>query len=266
MLSLANMESNMNPKKSTISAIILTKNEQEQIASCIESVAWADEIIVVDNKSTDDTVRIAKRMGSRIVSSSSDDFSVLRMAGAHAAAGTWLLYLDADERVTPALEKEIRSIVTTYEDGDPVGYFVRRQNYYLGQEWPVSDKMHRLLYRTALSGWHGALHETALLNGSVGQTREALIHLTHRTLSQMLEKTNVWSDTEARLRFAAGHPPIVPWRLVRVAFTGFWQTYAGHQGWRAGTVGIIESMYQGFSMFVTYAKLWELQQKKKRSV
>jgi glycosyltransferase involved in cell wall biosynthesis len=256
----------MSPKKSTISAIILTKNEQEQIAACIDSIAWADEIIVVDNGSTDDTLRIVKEKGARIISSSKNDFSSLRMLGAKTAVGTWLLYLDADERVTPALQKEIRSIVATYASGDPVGYFVRRQNYYLGKEWPVPDKMHRFMYRTALSGWQGVLHETAVLNGPVGVTREALIHHAHRTLSQMLEKTNVWSEAEARLRLSAHHPPVVAWRLLRVAFTGFWQTYVGQQGWRAGTIGIIESMYQGFSMFVTYAKLWELQQKKKSTV
>jgi glycosyltransferase involved in cell wall biosynthesis len=175
----------MSQKKSTISAIILTKNEQEQIAACIDSIAWVDEIIVVDNGSTDDTLRIVKEKGARVISSSKNDFSALRMMGAKAASGTWLLYIDADERVTPALQKEIQRIMDEYRDGEPVGYFVRRQNYYLGKKWPASDQMHRLIYRTALQGWRGALHETALLSGTVRVTQEALIHNAHRTLFQI---------------------------------------------------------------------------------
>jgi hypothetical protein len=78
----------------------------------------------------------------------------------------------------------------------------------------------------------------------------------------MVTKTNEWSLEEAKLRFDAGHPPVVGWRLIRVMITGFWRSFISQGGWKAGTVGWIESIYQGFSMFITYAKLWELQQKK----
>jgi len=77
----------------------------------------------------------------------------------------------------------------------------------------------------------------------------------------MVAKTNEWSVVEARLRLDAHHPPVVWWRLVRVMITGFWESFVRNGGWRAGTVGFIESIYQGYSMFITYAKLWEMQVK-----
>lgn len=122
--------------------------------------------------------------------------------------------------------------------------------------------MHRFFKKEALAGWHGQLHETARVKGKVETITEPLVHMTHRTIEEMVVKTNEWSETEARLRLDARHPPVVPWRLMRVWLTGFWDTYS-HGGWKAGTVGMIESIYQGFSMFITYAKLWELQQKKR---
>jgi hypothetical protein len=78
----------------------------------------------------------------------------------------------------------------------------------------------------------------------------------------MVQKTNSWSDIEARLRLEANHPPVSWWRIIRVMITGFVNSYFSQQGWRAGTVGFIESIYQAYSIFITYAKLWELQQKK----
>ena len=181
--------------------------------------------------------------------------------GLTAAKGDWVLYLDADERITPALHKKLEHIMETFGPESPRGYYIIRQNYYLGTLWPTRDKMHRFFRRDALLGWQGKLHETASVNGKVETISEPLIHNTHRALEEMLTKTNEWSKTEAKLRFQAHHPPVVAWRLVRVFITGFWQSYIRERGWRAGTVGMIESIYQGFSLFVTYAKLWELQQK-----
>ncbi len=242
-----------------LSAIIIAKNEEERIAKCLNSVAFADERIVVDNGSTDKTADIARAEGAKLFTAAEKDFSGLRDLGLKEATGTWILYIDADEEVDEKLQKEIRD---TIESTDQNIYFVRRDTYFLGYHWPHKDKVERLFLRSALRGWQGTLHETPLYVGSIGMLMNPLIHSTHRTLEEMVIKTNEWSAVEAKLRLDAHHPPVVWWRLLRVMITGFNRSFFAQGGWRAGTVGWIESIYQAFSMFVTYAKLWEMQQKK----
>jgi len=180
--------------------------------------------------------------------------------GLPAAAGKWVLYIDADEEVGEKLRKEIRQVIRMSE---PTAYFIRRDTYYLGYHWPYQDKVERLFLKSALKGWHGRLHETPVFAGNTGTLTHPLIHRTHRTLEEMLDKTNDWSEIEAELRLETDHPPVVWWRFLRVMFSGFMRSFIDQRGWRAGTVGWIESIYQAFSMFVTYAKLWEMQQTKK---
>lgn len=247
----------MNPKNK-ISVIIIAKNEGARIAGCIKHSAWADEVIVVDNGSTDDTVSLAKKADARVFEKSGTDFSALRGYGAKQAIGTWLLYVDADERITESLQKEIEGKI----NGLPTAYFISRRNFYLGHEWPARDKMIRLIKRDALISWQGKLHEHPETKGTIGELQEPLIHDTHRTLSEMVEKTNEWSEIEADLRFDARHPVMSWWRFLRVMNTAFFDSFVTQKGWKAGTTGWVESMYQAFSMFITYAKLWERQQKK----
>ncbi len=244
----------------TITAIIIAKNEAELIPLCLSGLSWVDEIIVIDNISSDETVSLAKKAGAKVFTVSSNDFSVLRTAGLHHARGTWVLYIDADERVTPALKQEILGIIAAGEKAHITGYYVQRNNIYLGHPWPTRDKMQRLFLKNAFKGWHGKLHESAEIEGSYGTLTEPLLHYTHRSLEQMAAKTNEWSEVEADLRLQAHHPPVVWWRLIRVFVTGFFATFVAQKGWKAGTVGWIESIYQGFSYVVTYAKLWEKQQ------
>ncbi len=250
----------MSPKTINLSAIIIAKNEGRRIGATLKSLAFADEVLVVDSGSTDDTLAIAKNYHAIIVSENSENFASLRNAAATVARGTWLLYVDADETVTPDLATAIRTVITGSEIA---GYELKRVNYYLGTRWPGNEWMLRLMQKKALRKWEGRIHETAILDGVIRRLAVgSLQHDTHRSLSEMVDKTNVWSESEADLRIRATHPPVVPWRIIRVMMTGFWDSYIRKGGWRAGTVGIIESMYQAFSMFITYAKLWERQQKK----
>lgn len=259
MRSLDARGNNMNQNKTTISAVVIAKNEEQRIEKCLESLTWADELLVIDNDSTDKTAQIAKQSGATVISTKTHDFAVLRNIGKDRAKGDWILYVDADEIVSDALRNEILEHIKRTA---PVAFYIHRKNYYYGHLWPYRDKMQRLFLKSALRSWHGAVHETATVNGPVGTLTSPLDHDTHRTLEEMLVKTNEWSETEAKLRLDANHPPVVWWRLLRVMITGFFDSYIGQGGWRAGTVGLIESMYQSYSMFVTYAKLWELQNRK----
>lgn len=242
-----------------LSVIIIAKNEEKMIGDCLKSVEeLADEILVIDNGSTDKTLEIAQKYGVRIFKINGEDFSRLRNEGLKEARGEWILYLDADERVSAALAAEISKFqVPNSKFG---GFYLKRKNFYLGNHlWPKIEKLERLFKKEKLKGWYGQLHESPRFEGELGELDDFLLHYTHRDLSSMLKKTVEWSTLEARARFTAGHPPMALWRFPRVMLSAFYDSYIRDGGWKVGVVGLIESFYQGFSAFITYAKLWELQ-------
>lgn len=245
-------------KSIILSAVIIAKNAEEMISDCIDSLSFCDEVIVVDGGSTDITVAIAKKKGAAVVNGDRDDFAKQRNIGKEKAKGEWVLYVDTDERVSKELAENIQKAIHLNEFS---AYRLQRKNYYLGKNpWPKIELLERLFKKSALIKWYGALHETAEITGEVGTLNGYLLHYTHRNLSSMLDKTIQWSKVEAELRYKTHHPKIVAWRLVRVMMTGFWDSYIMQGGWKAGTMGLIESMYQAYSMFVTYSTLWEMQE------
>ena len=254
----------MNPKKSALSAIIIAKNEEARIGKCIDALEFADESKLLDNSSSDKTSQVAKTHGAAVHSFHSANFAELRNEAAALCHNEWFLYVDADEVVSRELASAIQQTVNAWKPKDAAGFEIHRKNYYLGVSWPSGEWMLRLFRRDSFKQWRGSLHETPVIEGAIGRIQGDLVHDTHRTMSEMVSKTNEWSETEALLRLEAHHPPITWWRIIRVTLTGFWNSFVVHGGWRVGTVGWIESMYQGFSMFVTYAKLWEFQRKKNR--
>jgi len=243
---------------SKISGVIIAKNEEKMIGEALESLSFCDEIIVINNNSTDNTNSIAEKKNAKVYDINSTDFSKLRDYGLEKSSGDWILYLDADERISEPLRDEIKKHILG-ESGYSA-YFLRRKNYYFGKnEWPKIEKIERLFKKQNLKGWKGQLHESPIIEGSIGELDGYIFHFTHRDLESMLDKTIEWSSVEALLRYNSGHPQITWWRFPRVMITAFLNSYIKQQGFRAGAVGIIESMYQSFSMFITYAKLWELQ-------
>lgn len=244
-----------------ISAVILAKNEEELIADCIESVKFCNEIIVIDNGSTDRTAEVAKHFGARVIPFKSDDFSILRNAGLRAAKGKWVLYIDADERVSENLKA---NIISSMEEKDLVPCFLfQRKNYYLGASeknaWPYIEKIERLFEKNKLKKWQGKLHESPVVEGGKKTLDGFLLHYTHRNLSLMLNKTLEWSKIEAELRYKSNHPTMTLWRFPRVMVAAFYNSFVTQRGYSVGTIGLIESLYQSYSMFLTYARLWELQ-------
>lgn len=242
-----------------ISGIIIAKNAQDIISDALSSLSFCDEIIVVDNNSTDETVKTAKSFGARVVKGIDGDFAKSRNIGLESAEGKWVLYIDSDERIDSVLQTSILKAVAT---DTYTHYSLKRKNFYLGKNpWPKIESFQRLFLRSKIKKWDGKLHETPIVEGKSGLLDGYLLHYTHRDLESMLDKTIAWSAIEAQLRFDTNHPRIVIWRLIRVMITGFWNSYITQGGWKAGTMGFIESMYQSYSMFVTYARLWEMQQK-----
>ncbi len=244
-----------------LSVVIIAKNAEGEIADAINSVDFADEIIVIDNGSTDRTVEIAKYCKAKVIDVKEKDFSQLRNVGLKEVKGEWILYIDTDERISPALAQAIKSEIRNPKSEI---YKIKRKNFYLGNhEWPYIEKIERLFRKDALKEWRGQLHESPVIVGEVGEIEDGfLLHYTHKDLTSMLDKTIEWSKIEAELRLKANHPKMTWWRFPRVMLTAFFDSYIKQGGWKVGTVGLIESIYQAFSIFITYARLWEMQNEK----
>lgn len=242
-----------------LSGIIVAKNEEKKIGDCLMSISFCDEIIVVDSGSSDDTIKLAQKHHAKIFKHESNDFSALRNFALQKASGEWVFYIDADERVTPALQESIQFQISNFKY--PITAFrIKRKNFYFGTyEWPYIEHLERLFRKDSLVEWYGKLHESPKVKGDIGQLQGFLLHYTHDDLASMINKTNKWSDVEAMMRLKTRHPKMTWWRFPRVMMSGFWNSYITQGGWKVGTAGLVESIFQAYSMFVTYAKLWELQ-------
>jgi len=246
-----------------ISAIVIVKNGQDLIGDCLDSLAFCDEIIVVDGGSQDKTAEIAEKKKAKVFKHEMQDFSESRNFGLEKTEGNWVLYVDVDERVTPELATSIKRKIVTDVNSGISAYRVLRKNYYLGENpWPYIEKLERLFKKDKLKGWQGKLHESPIVEGKVSELEGFLLHYTHRDLTSMVNKTLEWSKIEAELRFQSNHPKMTWWRFPRVMITAFLDSYIKQGGYKVGTMGLIESVYQSFSMFITYARLWEMQKKR----
>ena len=251
--------------KDTITAIVLTRNSEMHLDDCLKSIDWVDEIVIVDSQSKDKTLDIAKKYKTRIIEAKRVGFSDKRNLGAKVARCRWVLYVDADERVTPELRREIKSAVNqpSLVNSKFSAYAIPRRNIILGREmknggwWP--DYAKRLFLKSKLKKWKGELHEEPQFEGELGQIENPLVHLKHDNLSDMVDKTNEWSEIEARLMYEADHPRMNVVRFLTAMAREFGLRMVRYQAFRDGAEGIIYALYQVYSRFVSYAKLWELQ-------
>lgn len=250
-----------------ISVIIICKNEKDFIADCLESVKWADEIIVFDTGSTDGTIEIVQQYKGKLVryKSESVNFGEWHNQSLKEAGGDWVFYLDADERMTPLLKEEILKKIKNL---DVSAYAIPRRNFLLGKElhfggW-FPDYQIRLFQKSKLHRWVGDLHEHPEFQGSVEKLENPMIHFQPEKIEPALKKSIKWSGVEANLLFEANHPPIVWWRVIRMGITTLFDRLIKKQGFRDGTEGWIESIYQSFHTMIVYMKLWELQNTEKK--
>lgn len=247
-----------------LSVIIITKNEQDRIKTCLESVKWADEIVVYDNDSTDDTLKIAENYTDNIFNYKGEvDYQEMRNKAMEKTHGDWVLYIDADERVLDPLKNEIIEIRKL---SDKSAFAISRTNIIFGQKVNYGpykkDWMIRLFKKNKFKTWVGKVHEYATFDGDLGYTKNSLLHLTHRDVDHFVLKTLNWSNIYAKLLYDSKHPKMSKWRFFRILITETFGQGIKRQGFFAGTVGVIDSILQIFSQFLTYTKLWQMQQPK----
>lgn len=248
-----------------LSVIVIAKNEEARIKACLESVKWADEIIIVDNGSTDKTLAIAESYTNKIFKVDLQDFAEVRNLAMQKASGDWVLFVDADERVLKPLKDELEVMISL---ADFSAYALSRRNVIFGKEvkygpfWP--DWVIRLLKKSDFTAWVGKVHEYPTFKGKLGYSKNSLLHLTHRNIDQIVLKSLDWSKIDAKLRLEANHPKMSGWRFLRIFLTEIINQGILRKGFFNGSIGIMDSLLQAFSMYMTYVKLWELQQSKSR--
>ncbi|MBI5356993.1 glycosyltransferase family 2 protein [Candidatus Collierbacteria bacterium] len=248
-----------------LSAIVITKNAADKIEDCLESLKFADEVIVVDSGSTDATKDIAVKAGAKFFKVDNIGYSHSRNVGAQKAKGEWLLYVDADERVTENLQKEI--LPNLPKSPNFQSFKIYRKNIILGQWlrhggwWP--DPVHRLIKKSALREWQGELHEYPVVEGEAGTITEPIVHYSKNSISEMVKNSRQFAPIEAELKLKAGHPPVKIYHFILAMWGEFWTRGILKAGWLDGVVGIIEIFYQMFHQFMVYSILWQMQQTKR---
>jgi glycosyltransferase involved in cell wall biosynthesis len=244
-----------------ISAVILAKDEEKKITDCLKSVDWVDEIILVDDNSVDATCGLARKFNAVVFESKGGNFAEKRNFGTKKARGKWILHIDADERVTDGLREEILEAISSNGFSH---YAIPRSNFVFGKKmkhcglWP--DYVVRLFKKKDFVTWRGDLHETPVIKGKLGYMNNYFIHIKHDNLFDIVEKTNKWSLIEAKLMFNACHPPMNFLRFASSVFREFYLRMIKQLAFLDGVEGVIYGIYQVWSRFLSYAKLWEMQE------
>lgn len=243
-----------------LSALILAKNEEMLIEDCLKQLNFADEIIVLDQNSDDQTEKIAKKYASKVLKTNETNFDINRNTLKEEANGDWLLYVDCDERISVDLKNEISILMTKNEFS---AYYFSRKNYVLGKWlkhggwWP--DHVPKLFKNENLKGWQGTVHESPQVTGNFGYAKNPLEHITAKSISKMLSKTIKWAKIEADLRYRANQSRVTAPKVVKAVVVEFTGRYFIKFGVLDGTVGLIQSIFQALHQAVVLIYLWELQ-------
>ena len=243
----------------TIAAIIITKNEARHITDCITALQpWVEQVVVWDSYSDDDTVALAQAAGATVHQRAFDNFAAQRQAALDGVAAEWILFVDADERVTPALGQEVRQVIT---QGGVNGYWIPRRNFIVGDEirhggyYP--DYQLRLLRRSAARyDLTRAVHETVDVGGAAGWLQAPFIHYNYGDWAQFHRKQRVYARYEAQILRGRGIRPR-PHNFILQPLREWRRRYLTLQGWRDGWPGLrLALLLAWYYGFVPYWILW----------
>jgi glycosyltransferase involved in cell wall biosynthesis len=245
---------------SALSVTIITLNEAAHIGAAIDSASWADEVIVVDSGSTDETVAIARSKGVRVDVRAWTGYIDQKNFAATLASHDWIFSLDADERITPELAAEVRAVLAS----EPVhaGYRVPRVTYHFGRWIRTTDfypDFQTRLYDRRRARWRGKyVHESVQVDGPAGRLQHELLHYSYRDLRDHLDRINRYSTLAARQMLENGRRAGVIDLLLHPP-AAFLRNYILRKGILDGAAGLTLSMVNSYAVFLKFAKLWELQ-------
>jgi len=241
-----------------VSAILITRNEQHNLAACLEGLSWCAEIIVVDSGSTDGSVELARHLRARV--ESREDwvgFGPQKNRALDLARGDWVFSIDADERVTPALAEEIQSAVQRADAPD--AFSLPRLSSYCGQfmrhgGW-YPDRVVRVFRRGKARFSEDIVHESVQVQGAVGQLHHNLLHISYRSLDDVLEKMNRYSSAGAEKLAARGRRTSLATALGK-SLWAFIRTYLIRRGFLDGRLGFVLACGIAHETWYRYLKLW----------
>lgn len=242
-----------------LSVVVVTLNEEERIRECLESVAWADELIVVDAESRDKTATIARELTDHVFVRPWPGFAAQKNFGLEQAHGDWILSLDADEVVSPVLRKEITAIVAG--GGVHAGYAMPRRNVFWGR-WVrhgglYPDRQLRLFRRGRGRFVERNVHESVRVDGRVGRLAGHLEHRSYRDVADFLERADRYSTLGAEEWLAAGRPARPLLDLVGRPVGRFLGMYVVRAGFLDGWRGFLLAVLYGYYVLMRSVKVWE---------
>ena len=241
-----------------ITAIIPTLNEEIHIEAAIKSVDFADEIIVIDSYSTDNTVLLAEKHNVKIIKREFDDFSSQKNFAISKAKHAWIYVLDADERVTPEVRKEILDAVENPKDY--VGFYVGRSYYFAGKKIKYSgwqtDKVARLFLKENCE-YRGVVHETIFTEKKLGFFKNKIDHFGYRSYNHYINKIHHYSSLKAKELHKAGKKVNAYHFIIKPTYR-FFMHYFVRLGFLDGYAGFILCKALAYSVYVRFVKLWLL--------
>ncbi len=242
-----------------LSVVMISKNEEGNIVRSLESVKWADEIILIDSQSEDRTVEIARELGAKVFSPEWKGYGPAKMEGVNRASHDWILSIDADEVVSPELAAEIKKIIAG--NSEQVGYYVPRITMFLGRwikhcGW-YPDYVLRL-FRKSHGNFDGAVvHEKVVVDGPTAHMTSELLHYSYVNLDDYFEKFNRYTTMGAEEAYRKG--AAAGWfDLVVKPPVAFIKHFISKQGFRDGLEGFLISVLSSIAVMVKYAKLREM--------
>lgn len=249
--------------KISLSVIILTKNESEKIKKCLNSViSWADEVLVIDDYSADETVKFAEEKGATVLIKKMENEGLHRNWAYAQAHNHWVLSLDADERVTDELKDEIFRINLNTTNFS--GFTIPRRNY-IGDYWAKYGGQYpaaqlKLFRKDKFIYENVQVHPRAFLEGKCGHLKNDIIHYSYRDFADFLHKLNRQTTLEAEKWIATGRIMSFSHALWRT-IDRFFRKFVGKKGYRDGFIGFMLAVFDSIYQIVSYAKYWELKKK-----
>lgn len=251
-------------KKIPLSVVVIVKNEEKRIADCLQSVGWVDEIIVVDDMSTDKTVEITRRHTDRIFQRKMDVEGIHRNYAYSLAGNEWVLSLDADEKVSPELRDEITRVIN---EGTDCNVFAIPLRNYIGDYW------------VRWGGWYPAykdrffrkghfwyeevdVHPRVIYDGRCGRMKGDIIHYSYENFSELIGSLNAQTSKEAQKWITSGRKMSLAKALWRAA-DRFIRSFISKKGYKDGVIGLMVAWNSGLYQILSYAKYWESDGKSK---